>query len=148
MKDPELTAIRPGVGAVIYDERERLLLHRRHVGEGWAPISGHVEPGESLSDALHREVWEETGLTVSIERLISLNSDPSFQIITFPDGRLVHFVTALFECRVTGGALRGAGEGMDWAWFVPTDLPEPLLPYARIWLSDAVSQSSPGPRIR
>jgi ADP-ribose pyrophosphatase YjhB (NUDIX family) len=119
-----------------------LLLHRRRVGGGWAPISGHVEPGETLTEALHREILEETGLTVAVERLVSLNSDPAFQIVSYPDGGRVQFVTALFACRVAGGILRGSDEGTEWGWFAPSDLPEPLLPYARVWLVDAASAPS------
>ena len=134
--------IRPGVAAVIYDAAGRVLLHRRRVGDGWAPISGHIEPGESLTAALHREVSEETGLAVRIERLVSLNSDPAFQIVVYPDGRRVQFVTALFACRVTAGDLRGSDEGSAWDWFSPDALPEDLLPYARIWLADAAKDGS------
>jgi ADP-ribose pyrophosphatase YjhB (NUDIX family) len=138
----ERPAIRPGVAAIIYGEGRRLLLHRRRVGGGWAPISGHVEPGETLTEALHREILEETGLTVTVERLVSLNSDPAVQIITYPDGRRVQFVTALFACRAAGGTLRGSDEGTEWGWFSPSDLPQPLLPYARVWLADAASAPS------
>ena len=134
--------IRPGVAAVVYDAAGQTLLHRRRVGDGWAPISGHVEAGESLTKALHREVLEETGLTVRIERLVSLNSDPAFQIVVYPDGHRVHFVTALFACRVTAGDLRGSDEGSAWDWFPPDALPEDLLPYARIWLADAAKDGS------
>jgi 8-oxo-dGTP diphosphatase len=143
----ERLAIRPGVAAIIQSERG-WLLHRRRVGDGWAPVSGHVEPGETLTDALLREILEETGLTVTVERLISLNSDPDFQIVAYPDGRRVQFVTALFACRVTGGTLQGSDEGVQWDWFAPDDLPEPLLPYARVWLADAATTSGPAPVIR
>jgi 8-oxo-dGTP diphosphatase len=141
-------AIRPGVAAIVYGEVGRVLLHRRRVGDGWAPVSGHVEPGETLTDALHREILEETGLTVTVERLVSLNSDPAFQIVAYPDGSRVQFVTALFACQVTGGTLRGSDEGMEWGWFAPWDLPEPLLPYARVWLADAASGPDSEPVIR
>jgi len=139
--------IRPGVAAVVYDTAGQTLLHRRRIGDGWAPISGHVEAGESLITALHREVLEETGLVVRIERLVSMNSDPAFQIVAYPDGRRVHFVTALFACRMTAGDLQGSDEGSAWDWFPPDALPEDLLPYARIWLADAAADGS-GPIVR
>lgn len=131
-------AVRPGVAAVIEDPDGRVLLHRRRVGSGWAPPSGHVEPGESLQQALRREVIEETGLTIRDSRLVGVYSDPDFQLVDFPDGSRVHFVTALFHCRVGSCRARGTPEATRWAWCDPDAWPEPLLPYARIWLIDAL----------
>jgi ADP-ribose pyrophosphatase YjhB (NUDIX family) len=126
------------VAAVVRDGGGRVLLHHRVVGGGWAPPSGAMEPGETLEHALHRELREETGLTVEVQRLVAVYSDPAFQIVTYPDGRRVHFVTALYACRVTGGALRGSEEGRAWAWFATDELPGDLLPYAAVWLEDAL----------
>lgn len=57
------------VGAVITDTAHRvLLLHRTaddYLGGLWELPSGGVDDGETLTEALHREVEEETGLTVS-----------------------------------------------------------------------------------
>ncbi|SHI53336.1 ADP-ribose pyrophosphatase YjhB, NUDIX family [Nocardiopsis flavescens] len=55
----------PGAGAVVMDERDRVLLEWRHrfIPDVWGyeiPIGG-VEPGESPRDAAAREVLEETG---------------------------------------------------------------------------------------
>jgi len=138
MQTPEL-AIRPGVAAVLCDATGRILLHRRRVGGGWAPPSGAVEPGEDVLTALHRELREETGLQVAVERLVGVYSDPGFQIVVYPDGRAVQFVTCLFACRYFAGRLQGSEEGLAWAWFEPAALPEGLLPYAAVWLRDALA---------
>ncbi|MHA4820158.1 NUDIX hydrolase [Streptomyces aculeolatus] len=57
------------VGAVIPDDTGRvLLLHRPagdFLGDLWELPSGGVEHGESLLDALQREVEEETGLVIT-----------------------------------------------------------------------------------
>lgn len=57
------------VGAVIPDaEGKVLLLHRAaddYLGGLWELPSGGVDEGETLIEALHREVVEETGLTVT-----------------------------------------------------------------------------------
>jgi len=131
--------IRPGVAAIVRAGDGRVLLHRRRVGAGWAPPSGAVEPGEDVRAALHRELREETALAVADERLVAVYSDPAFQIVRYPDGRTVHFVTCLFDCRVAGGAFAGSDEGLEWAWFAPGALPGDLTPYARVWLRDVLN---------
>ena len=131
--------IRPGVAAVVRDAPGRILLHRRRVGGGWAPPSGSLEPGEDVHAGLIRELREETGLAVDFERLVGVYSDPAYQIIHYPDGRVIQFVTCLFACRLRGGTLQGSEEGTAWAWFSPASLPEDLTPYARVWLRDALS---------
>ena len=131
--------IRPGVAAVILDDAGRVLLHRRAAGGGWAPVSGAGEPGEDVLTALRREVREETGLGVRVGRLVGVYSDPAFQIVHYPDGRAVHFVTCLFLCHRVGGELTGSDEGLEWRWFAPGRLPDGLLAYADVWLKDALA---------
>jgi ADP-ribose pyrophosphatase YjhB (NUDIX family) len=63
----------PCVGAVVHDERGRLLLIRRgHAPSAglWSVPGGRVEPGESETAAVVREVAEETGLRVRPERVL------------------------------------------------------------------------------
>lgn len=133
--------IKPGVAAIVRDKDGRLLLHQRVVGEGWAPPSGSVEPGERLSTAVLREIREETTLVVNVSRLVAIYSDPSYQVVQYPDGRQIHFVTCLFDCEVVEGELEGSSEGRAWEWFEPSALPEGLLPYARVWLADATEET-------
>ena len=58
---------------------DRILLQNR-VKEDWhgyALPGGHVEPGESVVDAVVREMREETGLTVRRPRLCGLKQFPA-----------------------------------------------------------------------
>jgi len=140
-QEPE---IRPGVAGVIFNSDGGFLLHRRPTGGGWAPPSGAVDPGEDVRSALKREFQEETALEVGIERLVGVYSDPEFQIVHYPGGPTVHFVTTLFRGRVQSGQLEGSDEGSAWGWFAPDALPTPLLPYAREWIQDTLAgRSSP-----
>jgi len=59
-----------GVGALTADDRGRVLVVRQ--GGRWYAPGGEVETGESLGEALRREVREETGVRVQIERLVAV----------------------------------------------------------------------------
>ena len=139
--------IRPGVAAVVRNDRGEILLHRRVVGGAWAPPSGFVEPGERLTAAITRELAEEAALSVRVARLVGIYSDPQYQVVAYPDGRRIHFVTCLFECEVMSGDLRGSEEATAWGWFVPSELPDDLLEYATTWLDDAFA-NDPSVRVR
>ena len=63
----------PCVGAIVHDDDGRLLLVRRghEPSRGlWSLPGGRVEPGESLTAAVEREVHEETGLRVEAGPLV------------------------------------------------------------------------------
>lgn len=130
----------PGVAAVIFDAEGRVLLVRRADNGHWGLPSGKVEVGESVADAVVREVQEETGLRVRVARLIGVYSDPASQTFVYPDGEAVQFVTCSFLCQPEGGQLRARPpEILAAASFPPTSLPRPLLPMHPLWLHDAVA---------
>lgn len=140
--------IRPGVSAVISDGDGRILLQQRTDNGLWGLPGGAVEFGESILEALHREVMEETGLTVEIERLVGVYSHPDLhQIITYPDGNVFHFVSTCFACRPTGGTLTLGEETSGLAWFAPPALPPDLMPVHRVRIDDALT-SAASPYVR
>lgn len=78
-----------------------LLLDRRADAPVWALIAGAVEDDESLTDALRREVAEETGLVVVDCSLFGTFSDPS-RIVQYPDGNTFEFITIAYLVEVRG----------------------------------------------
>src|SRR5438034_11818350 len=91
--------IRPGVSAIILTG-EGLLLQRRSDNRLWGLPGGGVEPGESVTEAVVREVREETGLEVVPLRLIGVYSSPEHgQIVTYPDGYVIHYITSSVDRR-------------------------------------------------
>jgi ADP-ribose pyrophosphatase YjhB (NUDIX family) len=132
--------IRPGVAAVIFEEG-RVLLQRRDDNRQWGLPGGAVEPGESVHVAIVREVREETGLEVEPLRLIGVYSDPAnHQVITYPDGNVIHYVSSVFECAVRGGILTCGEESLELEYFPPDGLPDDTLAISRIRIVDAVAR--------
>jgi len=133
--------LRPGVAAVIPNGEGRILLQRRSDNGLWGLPGGSVEIGESVRDAIVREVREETGLSVEVVRLIGVYSDPRVQIVHYPDGNVVHYVSTLFACRIVAGDLRTCEETLALEFFDPADLPDDFLPMHRIRIQDALANS-------
>ncbi len=135
--------IRPGVSAVIVDPAGRILLQQRTDNGRWGLPGGAIEFGESILEALHREVREETGLTIEVERLIGVYSHPDHhQIMTYPDGNVFHFVSTCFACRPTGGTLTLGDETAGLAWFTPPGWPADLMPVHRLRIDDALTRAA------
>ena len=134
--------IRPGVGAVIFDDQGGVLLEHRSDNGWWGLPGGAVDIGESVSEAVVREVKEETGLTVSIKRLVGIYSDPALHTIAqYPDGNVVQYVSILFECEYVHGELRISGESTDIGYFAIDGLPPNTLPGHRIRVHDALTKT-------
>jgi len=86
----------PTVGAFIFDKKGNLFLMKSFKWPGVYMIpGGHVELGESMEDALKREVREEVGLDIEDVKLINT------QEAIFPPGfsRKKHFIFLDFFCR-------------------------------------------------
>lgn len=111
-----------GVGALILD-RDRILMAERG-GEplkGWWSIPGGlVETGESLEEAICREVREETGLRVRPLGVVKIFE----RIMRDAKGAAeYHYVLIDYFCRMTGGVLRAGDDVSRVEWVRSRDLP-------------------------
>lgn len=98
------------VSSLVRNARNQALLVRHHK-RGWELPQGRVEEGESLMEALHREVLEETGVTIEPGPLVcvwSKLSPPSALIFTFAS-------------RYRSGEPTPCDECPELAWFTPSE---------------------------
>jgi 8-oxo-dGTP pyrophosphatase MutT (NUDIX family) len=130
-------ALRASVSAVIFDRRGQLLLQQRSDGGQWGLPGGSIEIGESVTDAVVREVREETGLDVTARRVVGVYSDPRLQIVRYPNGTVWHYVNVCFECAVRRGRLTTCDETLALEYFPPGRLPATILPNHIVRIRDA-----------
>lgn len=118
---PQPNSLVPAASAIVTDPQGRILLHRRSDNNLWALPGGAMQLGESISEALIREVKEETGLDVQPERIIGIYTDPR-HIIAFSDGEVRQQFSICFACELLGGKLSRSAESFEVAFFTPTEI--------------------------
>ncbi len=112
---------KPTAGGVVVDDAGRVLLARRAVEpflHWWDIPGGFLEPGEHPEDGVRRELREETGLEIDVERLIGVYMDE------YAYGEGGHTLNFHYLCRVAGGAPAAADDVEELAWFPADGLPE------------------------
>jgi 8-oxo-dGTP pyrophosphatase MutT (NUDIX family) len=119
----------PSVAAVILNSEGRLLLQQKQ-DESWSLPAGMIEPGESPTQAIIREVKEETGLCVVVERVIGIFGGEGFDF-TYPNGDQVEYMVILFKCNNIIGheCSELENETLRLEWFSKFSLPQLSLPY-------------------
>jgi 8-oxo-dGTP diphosphatase len=109
--------------ALVVDDGGRLFVqrrspHRRLFPNCWDFVGGHVEPGETVEEALHREVTEETGWRVSV--ILGLIGDYAYR---GDDG--IDRLESDFLVRVDGDLQRPRleeGKHTEWRWLAESEL--------------------------
>ncbi|MGW6390209.1 NUDIX hydrolase [Streptomyces sp. NPDC055103] len=113
----------PGVSAVVFDDRGRVLLGRRSDNGTWSIIGGIVEPGEQPAGCAVREVYEETAVHCVPERIVLVET--LRKPVVYPNGDTCQYMDVTFRCRAVGGEARvNDEESTDVGWFEVDDLPE------------------------
>lgn len=119
---------RVSVSALIFEGEQVLLAHRRAI-DWWNLPGGAIDPGETVTEGLCREVREETGLEIIVGQLVGVYSKPLKQEIVLA-----------FRCQVTGGTLGIIDDDdIDESRYFPlSNLPDKTLPKHQQRINDAL----------
>ena len=133
--------ILPAVAAIIFNDQGEVLLQRRRDVGRWNIISGHVEFGETVTDAMLREIREEINVRAKLERFIGVYSSPDSQTYQYVD-RTVHYVTLYFEASLLEPLPVDVhnAETLELRYFSLQAIPAELDQINPHWLEDALAR--------
>jgi 8-oxo-dGTP diphosphatase len=107
---------RMAVAALVFDEQGRILLFKHTYRKlDWGIPAGGLEYGEQPKDAVVREFFEETGMTIEVQRLLLAESSRHF-----------HHISLVYLCKIVAGEFRESHEISEIRYFNVDDLP-PML---------------------
>lgn len=107
---------RAAVAALNFNEQGHVLLFKHTYRKfEWGIPAGSLEYREQPADAVIREFYEETGMQIQIERLLTVVS-----------AREDHHLTVVYLCKITGGEFKPSHEISEIQYFDVNDLPRML----------------------
>ena len=125
-----------GAFAIIFNAQGQVLLSHRRDVDMWNLPGGGMESRELPTEAVIREVMEETGLEVTVERMVGVYGKVDKDDLVFA-----------FVCKVVGGELRLSDEADEHRYFDVNALPPNTLQKQVERIFDAV-RDLPAPVFR
>jgi len=113
---PQANSLVVGSSAVVVDNEGCILLQRRSDSGNWALPGGTMDIGETFVESVVREVKEETGFDVRIERIVGIYSDPA-HVFAYDDGEVRQEFNICLACTIVGGELAVSRESTDVRFF-------------------------------
>jgi ADP-ribose pyrophosphatase YjhB (NUDIX family) len=112
----------PAVSTLVSDADGRVLLVYETDADAWSTPGGSVEVDERPEDAARREVFEETGLTVHLDGIVTVLGGPEFHA-HYKNGDEVAYVATVYRATVVSGESRPDGDEVTAAeWFATDEL--------------------------
>jgi 8-oxo-dGTP pyrophosphatase MutT (NUDIX family) len=116
------------VAGIVVDPVGRVLIIQRRDNNHWEPPGGVLELGETFDEGVRREVLEETGISVEVERLTGAYKN-------VPRG----IVALVFRCRPVGGELSTTDESVSVKWVDPEEALSVMTPAYAARVGDALT---------
>jgi 8-oxo-dGTP diphosphatase len=113
-------------GVVVNSEGRVLVVRRRDTGR-WEPPGGVLEPDETIEQGVVREILEETGVVVSVERLTGVYQNVPRRIVAL-----------VFRCSPIDGSPRATEESAESCWAEPGEIENLMVPAYAVRVTDAL----------
>jgi ADP-ribose pyrophosphatase YjhB (NUDIX family) len=104
------------VGGLIVNEEDKILLVMSPQ-RGWEIPGGQVEVGENLKEALVREIKEESGIDIEVDKLLMITSNIGKGAHSENSSLNKTIVNACFSGRAISGVLTESVESLEVGWF-------------------------------
>jgi 8-oxo-dGTP diphosphatase len=117
-------------GVVVRDDGRILVVQRRDNGR-WEPPGGVLELDETFEDGVRREVAEETGVLVEVERLTGAYKNLSRGIVAL-----------VFRCRPVSGEPRTTEESRRICWLTVDEVRTQMTPAYAVRVLDALTDGA------
>ena len=116
------------VAGIVVDDQDRVLLIQRRDNGHWEPPGGVLELDETFEEGVKREVFEETGVQIEVQRLSGVYKN------------LRHGIVALvFRCTPISDRARESVESACVAWVDLSDVTELMEEAYAIRVTDALT---------
>ncbi|WNI25105.1 NUDIX hydrolase [Streptomyces sp. ITFR-16] len=113
-------------------EDGRVLTTRRADNGTWEPPGGVLELAETPEDGVRREVYEETGVKVQVDRLTGVYKNTSRGVVAL-----------VFRCRAEGGHEQLSDETTAVEWLTPEETISRMAEVFAVRVTDALLDGAP-----
>jgi 8-oxo-dGTP diphosphatase len=127
-----MTLASAAIGIIFNEDKTRVLLVKRKDIPIWVLPGGGIDLNETAEEAVVREIEEETGVQVAIERKCAEY---------YPENRLGAF-TNVFICKVISGTPIVSDETSEVGFYPLNNFPSFFFTVHRIWIEDAINHTS------
>ncbi|MEY9940278.1 NUDIX hydrolase [Streptacidiphilus sp. MAP5-3] len=120
------------VAGVVIREDGRVLAIQRADNGTWEPPGGVLELTETLEDGVRREIYEETGIKVHVERLTGVYKNMTRGVVAL-----------VFRCRPEGGHEQVSDESVAIDWLTPEQVRSTMAQVYAVRVLDALRDEAP-----
>lgn len=114
------------VAGIVIDDEDRVLVIRRQDTGDWQAPGGVLELDESFEDGVRREVAEETGVSVQVDRLTGVYKNLSRGIVAL-----------VFRCTPLSGSASSTDEASEIRWMTRDEVRQSMSPAFAVRVLDA-----------